>query len=126
MRYNNCFVEYSYNCTILNIHALGFEIGMIKSELILKLAKELPDLSERKINDAVNHILNCMTDALVQGQRIEVRGFGSFTVRHRAARSAHNPKTGEQVFSDETRTPHFKPGKNLKESVNSSYGTFTK
>lgn len=95
---------------------------MIKSELIEKLASKMTDLPEKTIADAVNELLRVMSDALINGKRIEIRGFGSFTLHHRAPRKAHNPKTGEKVTTEAKQTPHFKPGKELRERVNASRG----
>lgn len=93
---------------------------MIKSKLIAKLSNTMTHLPEKKVADAVNHILQTIEDALSQGKRIEIRGFGSFSLHYRPARRAHNPKTGEQVTTDAKYTPHFKPGKELRERVNAS------
>lgn len=93
---------------------------MIKSELIDKLAARMTDLPEKQVAAAVNHILDLMADALVDGERIEIRGFGSFALRHRPPRAAHNPKTGEKVMTKSKYSPHFKPGKELRERVNES------
>jgi len=95
---------------------------MIKSELIASLAEKMTQLPERKVADAVNKILELMSSALYEGSRIEIRGFGSFSLHHRPPRSAHNPKTGEKVVTKEKYSPHFKPGKELKERVNTSRG----
>lgn len=93
---------------------------MIKSELIEKLSARMTDLPEKQVADAVNHILDLMSEALVDGQRIEIRGFGSFSLRHRPPRAAHNPKTGEKVITKPKHSPHFKPGKELRDRVNES------
>lgn len=93
---------------------------MIKSELVQNLANKLMQIPEKKIADAVNLLLDLMTEELEKGRRIEVRGFGSFSLHHRPPRNAHNPKTGEKVVTDEKFTPHFKPGKELRERVNAS------
>lgn len=95
---------------------------MIKSQLIAGLAAEMTGLSEKQINDAVNCILELMTDSLLDNQRIEIRGFGSFSLHYRPPRSAHNPKTGEKVTTIAKYTPHFKPGKELRERVDKSRG----
>lgn len=97
---------------------------MIKSELIARLAATLTQLPEKKVAQATNHILQLMSDALINGRRIEVRGFGSFCLHHRPARHARNPKTGEQVLTDEKNTPYFKPGKELRERVNKAKNRF--
>ncbi len=93
---------------------------MIKSELIEQLAARMTHLPEKQIAAAVNQILELMSDALVEGQRIEIRGFGSFSLHHRPPRAAHNPKTGEKVITKTKYSPHFKPGKELRERVNAS------
>ena len=93
---------------------------MIKSELIAKIASKMTHLPEHKIAHAVNHILDTMSQSLIEGNRIEVRGFGSFSVHLRNPRSAHNPKTGEKVVTLPKHTPHFKPGKELRERVDAS------
>ena len=93
---------------------------MIKSKLIAGLAAEMTGLSEKQINDAVNCILELMTDSLLNNQRIEIRGFGSFSLHYRPPRNAHNPKTGEKLTTVAKYTPHFKPGKELRERVNES------
>ncbi len=67
---------------------------MIKSELIAKLAAKMTNLPEKQIADCVNHILELMSQSLIQGKRIEIRGFGSFSLHYRPPRNAHNPKTG--------------------------------
>lgn len=90
---------------------------MIKSELVEKIAAVMTDIPEKDINNAVNQMLDTMTKALASGKRIEIRGFGSFSLHHRPPRQAHNPKTGEKVLTQEKYTPHFKPGKELRERV---------
>ena len=93
---------------------------MIKSELIANLAAKLTHLPEKQVTDGVNHILELMSDALIKGKRIEIRGFGSFSLHYRPPRNAHNPKTGEKVVTDAKYSPHFKPGKELRERVDAS------
>ena len=90
---------------------------MTKSELIARLATRYPQLVAKDAEFAVKMILDAMTDSLVQGQRIEIRGFGSFGLNHRPARVGRNPKSGEKVLIPEKRVPHFKPGKELRERV---------
>lgn len=97
---------------------------MIKSELIAKLAKDFPQIPEKVIADSVNLILDDMTQALGQGGRIEIRGFGSFSVRFRPPRNAHNPRTGEKVLTEPKYTPHFKPGKEMRERINANRERF--
>lgn len=93
---------------------------MIKSEFIAGIAAKMTHLPEHKVAEAINHILDSMTTTLIDGGRIEVRGFGSFSVHLRNPRSAHNPKTGEKVVTQPKYMPHFKPGKGLRERVNAS------
>lgn len=97
---------------------------MIKSQLIASLAAEMTQLPEKQVTDGVNCILALMSEALIAGQRIEIRGFGSFSLHHRPPRHAHNPKTGEKVMTEAKYSPHFKPGKELRERVNASQTTF--
>jgi integration host factor subunit beta len=94
---------------------------MTKSELIESLYKKLPHLAYTDVEMAVKTIIESMTDALGSGQRIEIRGFGSFSLHHRPARMGRNPKTGESVALQEKYVPHFKPGKELRERVNESW-----
>ncbi len=90
---------------------------MTRSDLVQALADKLPHLSQREADLAVKAMLDRMTDALIQDQRIEIRGFGSFTLSRRPPRVGRNPKSGESVVIPEKRVPHFKPGKELRESV---------
>jgi len=89
-----------------------------KKELIEKISKNQDQLPQRDIELAVKTIINCMTRALSTGERIEIRGFGSFTLRYRRPRIGRNPKSGMKVQINERYVPHFKPGKNLKKRVN--------
>ncbi|SIN92794.1 integration host factor subunit beta [Sulfurivirga caldicuralii] len=93
---------------------------MTKSELIESLSYKLDRFSQKDIEQAVNTMLDTMIHTLAQGNRIEIRGFGSFTLHERKARMGRNPKTGEQVPLPAKRVPHFKPGKALREKVNAS------
>ena len=93
---------------------------MIKSELIQQIAAKLTHLPEKQVADAVNRMLELMSDALIDGQRIEIRGFGSFSLHYRPPRNAHNPKTGEKVVTEAKYSAHFKPGKELRERVDAS------
>ena len=95
---------------------------MVKSELIHLIASKQSSLSVEDIELSVNHILECMSNSLSEGNRIEIRGFGSFSLHYRPAREAHNPKTGEKVSTVAKYTPHFKPGKELRERVNNRHG----
>lgn len=93
---------------------------MTKSELIEVLVDRHEQLSVRDIELSVKTMLDHMTEALSQGDRIEIRGFGSFSLHYRAPRTGRNPKTGESVALDAKYVPHFKPGKELREQVNDS------
>lgn len=90
---------------------------MTKSELIERLSENFPALSPRAVEDAVREIIEQMTVSLEAGERIEIRGFGSFSLHYRAPRTGRNPKTGEKVSLDSKYVPHFKPGKSLRERV---------
>ena len=93
---------------------------MTKSELIELIARKQTQFSQKDVEIAVNQILDAMIDTLSQGERIEIRGFGSFSLHHRKARVGRNPKTGATVELDDKRVPHFKPGKALRERVDES------
>ena len=93
---------------------------MIKSELIARLAGKMTHLPERTVTHSVNQLLQLMSDALIAGERIEIRGFGSFSLHYRAPRNAHNPKTGERVKTAAKYSPHFKPGKELRERIDAA------
>ena len=91
--------------------------SITKSEMIDILAVEQPQLAYRDVELAVKGLLDHMAAALAQGERIEVRGFGSFSLHYRPARSGRNPKTGDTVVVNDKHVPHFKPGKELRERV---------
>ncbi|MBS3896704.1 integration host factor subunit beta [Silanimonas sp.] len=91
---------------------------MTKSELIDALAQRQSHLKPEDVELAVKSLLDMMADALARGQRIEVRGFGSFSLHFRPPRMGRNPKTGESVGLPGKYVPHFKPGKELRERVN--------
>ena len=93
---------------------------MVKSELVRALNEKLPDSRLDDVESAVNCLLKHMADALVQGERIEVRGFGGFDLHHRPPRIARNPKTGEAVNLPAKVTTHFKPGKEMKDRVDAA------
>ncbi|KTD24211.1 MULTISPECIES: integration host factor subunit beta [Legionella] len=97
---------------------------MIKSELIATLAAKMTHLPEKQVADCINRILELMSEALIQNKRIEIRGFGSFSLHYRPPRNAHNPKTGEKVVTEAKHSPHFKPGKELRERVDASRAKF--
>ena len=93
---------------------------MTKSELIEMLADKLNHLPAKDVEVAVKEILEMMAQTLSKGERIEIRGFGSFSLHYRAPRTGRNPKTGESVELSGKYVPHFKPGKELRERVNLS------
>lgn len=90
---------------------------MTKSELIAKLAGRFPQLVAKDADYAVKMILDAMTAALTRGDRIEIRGFGSFALNYRPPRIGRNPKSGDKVQVPEKYVPHFKAGKELRERV---------
>lgn len=92
-------------------------IGMTKSDLIARLAGRYPQLVAKDADMAVKTVLDAMTLSLSQGQRIEIRGFGSFGLNYRPPRVGRNPKSGEKVQVPEKHVPHFKAGKELRDRV---------
>jgi len=88
-----------------------------RSELVERLAQAFPQLLPRDVELAVKTLLDTMSQALAEGKRIELRGFGSFVMHHRPPRQGRNPKSGEAVMVPEKHVPHFKPGKELRERV---------
>ena len=93
---------------------------MTKSELIERIASVQTQLSAKDVELAVKLILDKMAEVLAAGDRIEIRGFGSFSLHYRPSRLGRNPKTGESVELSGKYVPHFKPGKDLKDRVNLS------
>ena len=93
---------------------------MTKSELIARLAARFPQLVAKDADFAVKMILDAMTQALLAGNRIEIRGFGSFGLNYRPPRTGRNPKSGDKVQVPEKYVPHFKAGKELRERVDSA------
>lgn len=89
---------------------------MTKSELIEKVADRI-NMPKKRAEEVVNAFFDSMSDALVQEERIEVRGFGSFSLREYEARTGRNPRTGEKVKVDEKRSVHFKVGKELRDAI---------
>lgn len=90
---------------------------MTKSELIFRLAGRYPQLVAKDVEVAVNSLLEAMTTSLTKGDRIEIRGFGSFKINYRPPRTGRNPKSGEKVPVQEKFVPHFKAGKIMRERV---------
>ena len=95
---------------------------MIKSELVQKIAEKNPHLYQRDIEKIVNAILDEVTNALASGNRVELRGFGAFSVKRRDARLGRNPRTGAHVDVNEKAVPFFKTGKEMRERLNIENG----
>ena len=91
---------------------------MTKSELIERLASQQSHIPAKVVEDAVKEMLEHMASTLAQGERIEIRGFGSFSLHYRAPRTGRNPKTGEEIPITARRVVHFKPGKELRDRAN--------
>lgn len=94
---------------------------MTRSDLVEELATQFHHLEHRDTELVVKTILDAIGEALVRGQRVEIRGFGSFSINHRAPRLGRNPRSGAAVQIPEKRVPHFKPGKALREAVDAPY-----
>ena len=94
--------------------------SMMKSELIERIARKQSHLAYKDVELAVKSLLEQMSNSLSGGERIEIRGFGSFSLHFRPPRSGRNPKTGTSVLLPGKHVPHFKPGKELRERVNNS------
>ena len=94
---------------------------MIKSELVQAVAARNPHLYHRDVENIVNAVLDEITEALSEGNRVELRGFGAFSVKNRPPRSGRNPRTGEAVAVEEKWVPFFKAGKELRERLNEGY-----
>lgn len=97
---------------------------MTKSEIIDILTRKQSHLSSKDVELSVKMLLESMSETLSGGGRIEIRGFGSFSLHHRTARKGRNPKTGDQVELPPKFVPHFKPGKELRERVNAARNDF--
>ena len=95
---------------------------MIKSELIERISAHNPHLYQRDVEHIVNAILEEIVAALSRGDRVELRGFGAFSVKNRPARTGRNPRTGEQVVVSEKHVPFFKTGKDMRERLNVAGG----
>ena len=93
---------------------------MIRSELVTKVAEQNPHLTLRDVEAIVGVIFDSITTALSEGRRVELRGFGAFSIRDREARTGRNPRTGTAVKVDAKRVPYFKPGKELRERLNTA------
>jgi integration host factor subunit beta len=95
-----------------------WEVCMIRSELIQKIADENPHLYQRDVERIVNAIFEEIIDAMARGDRVELRGFGAFSVKKRDARTGRNPRTGEAVDVEQKHVPFFKTGKLLRDRLN--------
>lgn len=91
---------------------------MIKSELIQRIAEDNPHLYQRDVERIVSTVFDEIAEALTRGDRVELRGFGAFSVKHRDARIGRNPRTGESVPVPDKHVPFFKTGKDLRERLN--------
>ena len=91
---------------------------MIRSELVQKLCQDFPDLTQREVESVVSAFFDSVGDQLAMGGRVELRGFGAFSVKNRPSRSGRNPRTGDAVFVEEKWVPFFKTGKELRERLN--------
>ncbi|MDO5621273.1 MAG: integration host factor subunit beta [Paracoccus sp. (in: a-proteobacteria)] len=91
---------------------------MIRSELIQKIAEENPHLFQRDVEKIVNTVFEEIIDAMARGERVELRGFGAFSVKKRDSRTGRNPRTGESVAVEEKHVPFFKTGKLLRDRLN--------
>ena len=95
-------------------------MAITRSELIERLAEQQHQLAVKDVELAIKAIIEQMSQSLANGERVEIRGFGSFSLHYRAPRVGRNPKTGESVSLAGKYVPHFKPGKEMRDRVNSS------
>ena len=103
---------------LLLVLEAGKVTRMTKSELIARLAEQNPSLYHRDLEQLVNTVFETITKALEDGDRVELRGFGAFSIRERKARVGRNPRTGEPVNVEAKRMPFFKMGKGMRERLN--------
>jgi len=103
---------------IKRLQSFAAGLAMIKSELVHKIANANPHLYHRDVERIVKVVFDEIVEALSRGDRVELRGFGAFTVKHRAARQGRNPRTGKSVSVEEKFVPFFKTGKELRERLN--------
>lgn len=108
------------DCRRFASHYLSRVKVMTKSELIEYISEKQNQLPVKDVELAVKLLLDYMSDILAAGERIEIRGFGSFSLHYRAPRTGRNPKTGESVVLEGKYVPHFKPGKEMRDRVNES------
>ena len=102
---------------LLTLPLNKLDLRMTRSDLVEQLIQQFGQLNHKDTEFAIQIILDTMAEALAHGHRIEIRGFGSFFLNHHPPRSGRNPRSGAQVMIPERTTPHFKPGKRLRESV---------
>ena len=102
---------------LISLIYLG-DTALIKSELVQQIGEQFPHLFQRDVENIVNAIFDEITNALARGDRVELRGFGAFSVRQRGARRGRNPRTGQQVDVAEKFVPFFKTGKEMRERLN--------
>ena len=95
---------------------------IIKSELVSAISRKMSQLTERDVSHGVAHIIEKICHALIHQKRVEIRGFGAFSLHYRAARLAHNPKTGERLQTKPKYAVHFKAGKEMRERINAMIG----
>ena len=95
---------------------------IIKSELVSAISRKMTQLSERDVSHGVAHIIDKICQALIHQKRVEIRGFGAFSLHYRPARLAHNPKTGKQLQTKPKYAVHFKAGKEMRERINAMIG----
>ena len=113
------FPSYSHGgITVHTAAPKGGRKTMIRSELIQKIADENPHLYQRDVERIVNTIFEEITNAMARGDRVELRGFGAFSVKKRDARTGRNPRTGDAVEVEEKHVPFFKTGKLLRDRLN--------
>ncbi|VEJ44611.1 Integration host factor subunit beta [Bartonella vinsonii] len=105
-------------CTIVKTFLCESEAILVKSELVQIIARQNPHLFQRDVENIVNAIFEEISTALANGNRVELRGFGAFSVKSRAARNGRNPRTGEAVVVEEKWIPFFKTGKDLRDRLN--------
>src|SRR5690606_3934772 len=102
-------------------HARGIRKSMIRSELLQALSAENPDLRPEEVEQVVDIFFDEIASRLAEGGRVELRGFGTFSTRLRDARVGRNPRTGDPVDGPSKRVPYFKPGKEMRERLNTDY-----
>ncbi|EKE00830.1 MAG: hypothetical protein ACD_21C00267G0005 [uncultured bacterium] len=91
---------------------------MVKSEFIEHIINRLQQLSAEDVERGINRLLECMSEALSKGGRIDVRGFGSFSLHYHPPRNAHNPRTGKKITTKPKYKPFFRPGKQMRDRIN--------